>query len=259
MTRFLLHNIQYGTGRLRRFAWLETLLRTTRHFPNITRFVRHMNPDIMGLIEVDAGSYRTDRKNQAEELAEELDYEHQLHRVKYPDDGLGRKVPVLNKQANAVLSRLPIINTAFHDFASGFKSLAIEVEFENFTLFLVHLALGMRVRHQQLLELHDLISPCQKPRLVAGDFNTLAGVWEMRMFLRATGLLSANKRHAPTFPSWMPYRELDFICHDPEIIPIRFKMPRVRLSDHLPLMLDFEIAGTTRGSAPAHESPQAQP
>ncbi len=240
--RLLLHNIQYGTGRLRRFAWLETLFRTTTHFPNITRFVRHMDPDILGLVEVDSGSYRARRKNQAEELARDLDLFH-CHRIKYPDDGLGRRVPVLNKQANAVLAREPILRTAFHDFASGFKSLAIEVEFERVTFFLVHLALGLRARHRQLLELHDLLAACDKPRLVAGDFNTLAGVWEMRMFLRATGLLSANTRHTPTFPSWAPCRELDFICHDPSIIPTRFKIPQVRLSDHLPLMFDFELAG----------------
>ena len=239
--RLLLHNIQYGTGRLRRYAWLETLLRTTAHFPNIARFVRHMDPDIIGLVEVDSGSYRSHRKNQAEELANELDFYH-CHRIKYPDAGLGRHVPVLNKQANAVLAREPILRTAFHDFETGFKSLAIEVELESVTLFLVHLALGMRARQRQLSDLHDLIAGCAKPRLVAGDFNTLSGVWEMHMFLRATGLKSANARHSPTFPSWAPCRELDFICYDPSITPVRFKIPRVRLSDHLPLMFDFETA-----------------
>ncbi len=243
--RLLLHNIQYGTGRLRRFAWLETLLRTTSHFPNISRFVRHMDPDIIGLVEVDAGSYRARRRNQAEELANDLDFYH-CHRVKYPGTGLGRRMPVLNKQANAVLAREPILRTAFHDFESGFKSLAIEVELASVTLFLVHLALGIRARHRQLLELHDLIATSRKPRLVAGDFNTLSGVWELHMFLRATGLKSANARHHPTFPSWAPCRELDFICYDPVITPVRFKIPRVRLSDHLPLMFDFDLEGAPR-------------
>jgi len=239
--RLLLHNIQYGTGRLRRFAWLETLLRTTSHFPNITRFVRHMDPDIVGLVEVDAGSYRARHQNQAASLANDLEYYH-CHRTKYPGDGFGRRLPVLNKQANAVLAREPILRTAFHDFETGFKSLAIEVELESVTLFLVHLALGIRARQRQLGELHDLIAGCNKPRLVAGDFNTLSGVWEMHMFLRATGLKSANVRHQPTFPSWAPCRELDFICYDPSITPVRFKIPQVRLSDHLPLMFDFEVA-----------------
>jgi endonuclease/exonuclease/phosphatase family metal-dependent hydrolase len=228
---------------------METFRRTTAHFPNIARFVRHMAPDIIGLVEVDAGSYRSHRKNQAEELARELNYTH-CHRIKYPGDGLGRRMPVLNKQANAVLTREPILRVAFHDFETGFKSLAIEVELESVTLFLVHLALGMRARQRQLSDLHDLIQNCAKPRLVAGDFNTLSGIWELRMFLRATGLKSANARHAPTFPSWAPCRELDFICHDPSIIPVRFKIPRVRLSDHLPLMFDFEPPASARRPRP---------
>lgn len=243
--RLLLHNIQYGTGRLRRFAWLATLLRTTSHFPNISRFVRHMDPDIIGLVEVDSGSYRARRKNQAEELANDLSYYH-CYRIKYPDAGFGRKVPILNKQANAVLAREPILRTAFHDFETGFKSLAIEVELESVTLFLVHLALGIRARHRQLIELHDLIAQCDKPRLVAGDFNTLSGVWEMHMFLGATGLKSANVQHQPTFPSWAPCRELDFVCYDPSITPTRFKIPKVGLSDHLPLMFDFQIEDVRR-------------
>lgn len=243
--RLLLHNIQYGTGRLRRFAWLETLLRTTKHFPNFTRFVRHIDPDIVGLVEVDTGSYRTQRQNQAEILATELDYYH-CHRVKYPDNGIGRKVPVLRQQANAILAREPIKRTVFHDFSDGFKSLAIEVELPCVTIFLVHLSLGMRTRQRQLSDLHDIIQNCAKPRLVAGDFNVFSGFWEMRMFLRATDLKSANTQHAPTYPSWAPCRELDFICHDSTITPVRFKIPRVRLSDHLPLMFDFELAHTPK-------------
>lgn len=238
--RLLLHNIQYGTGRLRQFAWLETLLHSTSHFPNITRFVSYLNPDIIGLVEVDSGSYRSQRQNQAEILANELDYNH-CHRVKYPDDGLGRHLPVMNKQANAILARQPILKTTFHDFPTGFKSLAIEVELPELTIFLVHLALGLRARQRQLNDLHDIIEGSDKPRLVIGDFNLLGGFWELRMFLRATGLKSANTRHAPTYPSWAPCRELDFICHDPSIKPLRFKMPRVRLSDHLPLVFDFEL------------------
>ena len=240
--RLLLHNIQYGTGRLMRFSWVETLSRTTRHFPNITRFVDHMKPDIVGLVEVDAGSYRARNRNQAEKIAHDLGYEV-CSRVKYPDDGLGRKLPVLNKQANAVLSRIPMGKVAFHDFKHGFKSLAIEVRFPTFTFLLVHLALGIRTRQRQLLELHDLVSGIEGPLILGGDFNTLSGFWEMKMFLKATGLKSANVRDLPTYPSWGPYRELDFICYSPEIVPSRFKAPRVHLSDHLPLVFDFTVNG----------------
>lgn len=238
--RFLLYNIRYGTGRLRRFAWLETMLRTSSHFSNFIRFVRQVDPDIIGLVEVDSGSYRTHHRNQAREIARTLKYAHRT-RIKYPKESLGRRLPVLKKQANSILSREKILDYRYHDFESGFKSLAIEVELAQVRVFLVHLALGMRVRHQQLSELYDMIKESDKPVIVAGDFNTFSGIWEMRMFLRATGLKSANVRHAPTYPSWAPCRELDFICYDPSIKFVRLKIPRIRLSDHLPMIFDFEI------------------
>lgn len=238
--RLLLHNIQYGTGRLRRFSWIEIFSRTIRHFPNITRFVELTEPDLIGLVEVDSGSYRMKKKNQAYEIGSALHYEV-YSRVKYPDLGLGRKMPVLEKQSNAVLSRQPVRQCIFHDFTTGFKSLAIEARLPQFTFFLVHLALGIKARHRQLLELHDLIMSAPRPLLLAGDFNTLSGSWEMDMFLKAAGLVSANQAHRPSYPSWHAKKELDFICHDKSIRPIRFRMPHVCLSDHLPLLFDFEL------------------
>ncbi len=242
--RLLLHNIQYGTGRLKQFSWLATLHPTHKHLRHIERFVHAVNPDIVGLIEVDSGSYRNRSENQAEMLANKMNYTH-THRIKYPEASVGRRIPILNKQSNAVLTRDKILKERFHDFQSGFKSLVIEVELPALTLFIVHLSLGLRARHRQLEELHKLLGKCTKPRILAGDFNALSGRWELSMFLKATGMQSANRNHAPTYPSWRPYRELDFICHDDNIIPVRFRIPEVRVSDHRPLIFDFEINPAT--------------
>ena len=244
--RLLLHNIQYGTGRLRQFSWLATLNPTRKHLKNIERFVKAVRPDIVGLVEVDSGSYRNRRENQAELLAFELNYHH-TNRIKYPESSIGRRIPVLNKQSNAVLSREKILKESFHDFQSGFKSLVIEVELPELVVFIVHLSLGIRARHRQLEELHHLLDKCEKPRLLAGDFNALSGRWELNMFLKATGMRSANLHHLTTFPSWAPYRELDFICHDDFIIPRRFRVPKVHISDHRPLIFDFDIRGKAEG------------
>lgn len=240
--RLLLHNIQYGTGRLKQFSWLTTLHPTRKHLKNIQRFVGAFSPDIVGLVEVDSGSYRNRSENQAEMLAFELDYYH-THRIKYPESSIGRRIPVLNKQSNAILSKEKILRESFHDFKSGFKSLVIEVELPDLVVFVVHLSLGMRARHRQLEELHQLFKKCRKPKILAGDFNTLSGRWEMSMFLKATGMQSANIKHTPTFPSWAPYRELDFICYGESIIPKRFRIPKITISDHRPLVFDFEIKG----------------
>lgn len=241
--RFLLYNIRYGTGRRRRWAWLHALTRTVNHLPQIARFIREIDPDVVGLVEIDTGSYRSGRQNQAEILAGELGHYHS-YRMKYREEGglgLGRRLPVLNKQANAFLTRDAIRRETFHEFTGGFKRLVIELELENVRLFLVHLALGFRARHGQLEELHELIGRSDKPCIVAGDFNSFFGPRELRLFLTATGLASGNETHLPTYPSWRPRRELDFVCHSPQITLRRFTIPPVTLSDHLPLVCDFDL------------------
>lgn len=239
--RLLLYNIRYGTGRRNRWAWLDFFGRTTSHFPEILRFVREVGPDVAGLVEVDAGSYRTRGQNQAAALAQGLGHYHSC-RVKYhPELGLARWLPVLNKQANAILTSDTIVGERFHDFADGFKKLVIELEMAEVNIFLVHLSLGFRSRQGQLADLHDLVRASTKPCIVAGDLNALSGVREVRLFLAATGLLSANAGHVPTYPSWNPRRELDFVLYTPEIELTGFTVPRVTLSDHLPMVCDFRL------------------
>jgi endonuclease/exonuclease/phosphatase (EEP) superfamily protein YafD len=83
-----------------------------------------------------------------------------------------------------------------------------------------------------------------KPVMVAGDFNVLWGDRELQLFLAATGLSSANGQGQPSHPSRAPRRQLDYIFHSPDIEITDFRIPQVRLSDHTPLVCDFEIQPT---------------
>ncbi len=236
----MLYNIRYATGRRIRWAWFDILRRTTSHLPQFSRFIAACRPDVVGLVEVDMGSYRTGRRNQAEVLASSLGHYHAFQ-IKYAEKGLFQRLPVLNKQANAFLTRDAIQNLNFHYFDRGLKRLVIELELDFVDMFLVHLAIGFRTRHRQLADLHDLVRMSGKPCVVAGDFNVFAGEREVRLFLNATGLLSANAGHRPTYPSWAPRREIDFVMYSPSLCLKRFRMPRVRLSDHLPMLCDFKF------------------
>ncbi|MCX5759082.1 MAG: endonuclease/exonuclease/phosphatase family protein, partial [Candidatus Hydrogenedentes bacterium] len=115
-------------------------------------------------------------------------------------------------------------------------------ELENLIVLLVHLSIKFRHRHYQLWELYSLVKQAKKPVIVAGDFNVFRGAREVQLFLAATGLKNANPEGKPSYPSWAPRRELDFILHSPEIRVTGIQIPRVTLSDHLPLICDFEIA-----------------
>lgn len=248
--RFLLYNIRYATGRRPRLAWLDFMRRTDGHFNEITHFIREARPDVVGLVEMDSGSYRSDHRNQAEQLAGIIGHYHSFG-VKYKRNGLGRRVPVLNKQGNAFLTRDAFRTEKFHYFERGFKRLVIELEMEKVNLFLVHLSVRYRVRQHQLADLHDLIRASGRPSIVAGDFNAFMGEHEMRLFMAASGLTSANRERLPTYPSWRPRRELDFVCCTPDIAIRRCSVPRITLSDHLPLVCDFALPGEdgTKGAA----------
>ncbi len=239
--RLLVYNIRYGTGG-RRYVlpWGGYLRRTSRNLEDITRFIRSVNPDIMGLIEVDEGSYRSARRNQAESIAQDLGHYH-AYRSKYAEASFVNRLPLMKQQGNAFLSRDTINGARFHYFNTGAKRLVIELELDNIVIFLVHLALGFRVRHSQLTDLYDLVKDTEKPHVVTGDFNALWGEKEMGLFMAATGLINANTEGWPSYPSWLPRRQLDFVLHSRDIESKRLWMPSVHYSDHLPLIWDFEL------------------
>ena len=117
----------------------------------------------------------------------------------------------------------------------------IEVDTVVVVVCLVHLALGGKTRQKQIVQLYSLVKDCKKPVIVAGDFNVFWGEEEIEMFLQASNLRNINIRKDPTFPSWNPKRELDFILCSKDIKVKSYEVIQTQLSDHLPILVDFEI------------------
>jgi len=209
--------------------------------PDITQFIKSVDPDIVGLIEVDTGSIRSRKVNQAEKIATDLGM-NSSYETKYGENSLNKILPIVRKQGNAFMAAARVHGETFHYFDTGIKRLIIELEMKEFAVFLVHLSLKYRHRHLQLRHLHDLILETEKPVIVAGDFNTFWGENEIYLFMRAAGLKSANSNGIPTYPSRSPRKELDFILYQDGIDVTKFDVPLVRFSDHLPLVCDFEIS-----------------
>lgn len=245
--RFVLYNIRYGTGVGPGFHWPVPFSgyfrRTRKNLGSITRFLKAKEPDLVGLIEVDNGSYRSEKSCQAALIAGELGFDH-VYRSKYPHSSLAQNVPLLRNQGNAFITNLEIKDRGFHLFRNGVKRMVLELELETFTVFLVHLSLKYRHRQDQLRDLYTLFTEVKGPFIVAGDFNAFWGDEELDLFLAATGLVNANRDGAATFPSGNPRRQLDFILHSRSITVTKFQVSTVQLSDHLPLVCDFEVNGS---------------
>ena len=242
--RFLLYNIRYAAGIGKEihlpFPYSGYLKKTNKNLLKIAGFIKKMNPDIVGLVEVDSGSFRTGNRNQAEIISEKLGCYH-VYQSKYGEKSLLKFVPLLKQQGNAFLTNQEIEAETFHYFNSGVKRMVMELELEECNIFLVHLSLKFRHRQHQLVDLYSIIKESDKPVILAGDFNSFWGNHELELFLAATGLINANTENMPSHPSRSPKRVLDFILHSPEIKITNFEIPQVKYSDHVPLICDFEI------------------
>lgn len=242
--RLLLYNIRYGVGAGASMHMplpgAGYILGNQNVLPDITNFIKSADPDIVGLIEVDTGSIRSRKVNQAEVIAAELGM-NSSYETKYGAKSINKLLPIIRKQGNAFLAAPRVHGESFHYFETGIKRLIIELEMDSFAVFLVHLSLKYRHRHLQLRKLYDLIEVTSKPVIVAGDFNTFWGENEIYLFMRAAGLRSANVQSEPSYPSRAPRKELDFILYQDGINVTHFEIPQVRLSDHLPLICDFEV------------------
>jgi endonuclease/exonuclease/phosphatase family metal-dependent hydrolase len=242
--RLLVYNIRYATGTGPAFHLPlpgAGYLRSSRKvLEQLTNFIRDEGPDLVGLIEVDIGSVRTGMLNQAEYVAGRLGH-YTAYQCKYGSDSINNAVPIIRKQANALLAAPHVSGQRFHYFDAGIKRLIIELELESVCVFLVHLSLKFRHRQYQLRTLHDLVVQSKKPAIVAGDFNTFWGTNELYLFTRAAGLRSANLQGLPSYPARKPRAELDFVLVTQGIEVQDFRVPDVRFSDHRPVICDFSV------------------
>ena len=85
--------------------------------------------------------------------------------------------------------------------------------------------------------------PLDAMLVVAGDFNDW-GHW-VSVAMAQAGLVNAMLRSTPTYPSRLPLVQLDHI-YVRGLRPVAAQVPRgtawARMSDHLPLIAEFEMA-----------------
>ncbi len=244
--RFVLYNVAYGTGgphsSAHRLLTLHRYLRSgRRHIEQLHTFVRNLAPDIVGIVEIDSGSFRAGGCNHVMEMARHLSHEY-TYCSKYHARSLGRVLPIFRHQTNALFSHSPLQECEHHMLPLGFKRLVVDAKVNGVRILLVHLALNRHTRGKQLFYLSRIVGGAKGPVIVAGDFNAFGGPTELAQLTAATGLNNINLDCHPTYPSWRPKKELDFVLCSPEVRVEEFRVLQdVRLSDHLPLLLDFTV------------------
>ncbi|MBS1371177.1 MAG: endonuclease [Lentisphaeria bacterium] len=245
--RLLVYNIAYGTGcpggEAKRLLTAHRYLRTSAfHFGQIVGLVNDLQPDMIGLVEADSGSWRTAGLSHPDLMAQMLNEVAETGPAtgsKYGPSSFLSRFPYLKSQTNALLGRSDAA-VRTHYFPCGTKKLILERECDGITVFLVHLGLTRRTRARQIAFLRGLL-PKDRPIVLAGDFNTFRGESELTELEEELGLINANASRAATYPAWKPLKQLDYILVSRRITVEHFEVLPVLYSDHLPLVADLTL------------------
>jgi endonuclease/exonuclease/phosphatase family metal-dependent hydrolase len=207
--------------------------------------------DVVGLQEVDAGSYRTGYVNQTEFLAASAGFEHWYSQT-------NRRLGRIAQQSLGVLSHLPLIDVQEHRLPGripgrGAMLFSVQTPHAVVSIIIVHLALGRYARQEQMEFLIDLINDSaaiMRNLIVLGDFNCEADNDELRRFCQHCDLVQPIDRRA-TYPSWRPSRQIDHVLVSKRMPISSATVLDHRYSDHRPVLVDLELKRRDTVSVPA--------
>jgi len=247
-TRFIFYNTEYFEGlEGKKWKYVEVWKRIFGTKKNLLRICREIflhNPDVVAFVEVQKRSF-FGREIYCGIAKRRLGMKYFLVKPKYLFKGITaifRYIPLLKEQSNVIFSKKKLHDSKFIYFDEGVKKLIIKTSIMNpkkITFFIVHLALREETRHKQLSELSEIIKKIKTPVVLAGDFNNFGGGRELDILVKNTRLRKIKESF--TFPAFHPSKVIDHILISPEIRVKKYEVLKMKLSDHLPIMVDFEI------------------
>nr|WP_315243716.1 endonuclease/exonuclease/phosphatase family protein [uncultured Albidiferax sp.] len=155
------------------------------------------------------------------------------------------------EHGNALLSRWPVVWHKHEDMSDhrfeqrGLLHVHVEAHGVPIHVIVVHLGLIPASRARQVQQLATYIArdvPPDAPLIVAGDFNDWGN--QMRFALNRIHMHAFDKPGVRTYPSRLPLAQLDYV-YARGMKPVGLEVPRGRIwwrmSDHLPLLAEFEL------------------
>ncbi|ABM63156.1 endonuclease/exonuclease/phosphatase family protein [Halorhodospira halophila] len=239
---------------------IQNAIATSRYHHYFTRGWKHVLPDrqrqgnleriggwiepydLVGLQEVDAGSFRTGFMNQVEHLAYKADFPYWYIQT---NRNMGR----LAQQSNGLLARYRPAEIREHRLPGLIPGRgALQIRFgsgsEALNVIQVHMALGRRTRMRQMDFLAELVN-AHRHIIVMGDLNCQADSPELLRLGRRTDL-SEPIHGLHTFPSWRPKHNIDHILISSTLQVQRARVLEHALSDHLPIAMELALPEAVR-------------
>ncbi|PTY00368.1 endonuclease/exonuclease/phosphatase family protein [Opitutus sp. ER46] len=252
--RLVTFNIAHGRG-LTPIQGLTSQRKLRLNLRRIADLVEELAPDMVAMQEIDERSRWAGNFDHLDYLRVHTRFPHAVFGIN------NRRTGLLNlSYGNALLSRHPIHvaeTVVFGQRRLGEKGfLYVELDVGGRILPLVNLHLHFSSRAQRLRQLDRLLNWLREkhrlhaerwltPPIVCGDFNN-PGTRDDA----TASLLSHLSDYCdyelypdgqPTFPSPLPRRALDFVFLPAGCKAARCEIVRSILSDHLPVVVDFEI------------------
>lgn len=233
--KIVCHNIQYGSCTR---SYLEYLFfwRLLRERQGVLKRLKkaYWLSDIIGLIEVDSGSFRS-FGNQGRRLCNMLGYNSLIQKCKY--NGFLSKIPIFANQTNALVSREYFEKTGYFLLRNGMKSKVLYGKQNGMTFFVLHLDLNPVTRRKQIDELSSKLSRFKGRKVIMGDFN--CSLSELDVLLEENSMKSAFE--AKTFPAWNAREQRDYVLISRSINVREFRILDEVLSDHKAVMVDLIV------------------
>jgi len=240
--KLLTFNLQVG---IQTSAYHHYLTRSWQHLLPHPKRVRRLDMvgevlgrfDIVGLQEVDGGSFRSSHINQVEYLATQAGFPHHFQQL---NRNLGR----IAQHSNGLLSRLSPSRVEEHRLPGTLPGRgAIHARFgegpDALHLFVAHLALSHRGRVRQLDYLSEIIQPLRHV-VVMGDLNCTPEQLHTHDRFRSS-LPLHPVRPLLSYPSWQPRRALDHILLSESLEAGEVRVLDHLFSDHLPIAVDVSL------------------
>lgn len=240
MPRLLTYNVHRCVGVDRRLD-----------IARIVAVIAEHEPDIVCLQELDVGRARTGGVDQARAIAEGLSMSFRFHpAMRVESEQYGDAILTPHPERLIRAAALPSVRGVPGLEPRG--ALWSEVELGGTTLNVINTHLGLVPREQRLqaaaLIGKDWIDATTGPTILTGDFNATSLTRPYQAIVRRLAdaqRLLGKRPTVKTFPSSFPAIRIDHFFVSPHIRPtgvIAPFSPLARMaSDHLPLVLDFEI------------------
>jgi endonuclease/exonuclease/phosphatase family metal-dependent hydrolase len=239
--RILSYNVQVGISTKKHMDYLTSswkhFMPHTKRAENLKRLAKLISGfDIVGLQELDSGSFRSGFVNQTEYLASAAGFDCWYDKV-------NRNMGPVAKHSMGVLSRFQPEVVERHDLPGlpGRGCLVVTYgKDKHFSIILAHLSLGKRARLKQVDFLCELIKDLSNVVLM-GDLNCIPKSEEIEKLKKKAGLKDHGSAR-PSYPSWNPVQRLDHILVSSNLIIRNAGVLQWSLSDHLPISMEIELS-----------------